>query len=135
MANRSILIVEDDARLQTVLARALERGGHSVRAAGTLAEARAALAAAAPEILLLDVDLPDGSGWELLEDSGPAAYGAVVVMSAGQPSRRRMQQVQPDCFLSKPFAIDTLLEVIDRAGAPEAAGPGDTDALAASRRL
>ena len=45
-----------------------------------------------------------------------------------------MEQLRPDCFLSKPFAIDTLLEVIDRAGAPAGAGPEDADALATTRR-
>jgi DNA-binding NtrC family response regulator len=134
MANRNIRIIEDDAHLRTILARALERGGHSVRLAGTLAEARSALAVAAPEVLLLDVDLPDGAGWELLDEPGPACDGAVVVMSAGQPSRRRMQQCQPTCFLGKPFAIETLLEIVDRAGATEEGEPGTADALAGAER-
>jgi two-component system nitrogen regulation response regulator GlnG len=134
MANRSILIVEDDAHLRTILARALERGGHSVRATGTLAQARAALAATTPEVLLLDIDLPDGAGWELLDDQAPPGAGAVVVMSAGQPSRRRMQQYQSACFLGKPFAIDTLLEVVERMGASEHEGLGAADALAGAER-
>jgi DNA-binding response OmpR family regulator len=131
MAYRSILIVEDDARLRSILARALERTGHSVQPVGTLAEARAALAAAAPDVLLLDIDLPDGSGWELLDD--PERGGsAVVVMSAGQPSRRRLEQWRPSCFLGKPFAIDTLLAVIDRAGAE--GEPGAADATTGASR-
>jgi DNA-binding NarL/FixJ family response regulator len=62
----SILLVEDDAptlwRLQDVLSKA----GHEVRAAGTLGEARAALAESAPKVLLTDLQLPDGHGVDLI---------------------------------------------------------------------
>ena len=50
-------------------------------------------------------------------------------MSAGQPSRRRMEQCRPACFLGKPFAIDTLLAIVDRVGAAEDGEPGAADAL------
>jgi DNA-binding NtrC family response regulator len=121
MAGRGILVVEDDRRLGTVLVRALERHGYAVRLAGSLAEARAALAVTTPDVILLDVDLPDGTGWELLDGTtGSDRASIVIVMSAGQPARRRLAQYQPYCFLSKPFAIDTLLELIEHADSIEA---------------
>jgi two-component system nitrogen regulation response regulator GlnG len=125
-----VLIVEDDRRLSEILARALERRGHPVRLAGSVAAARAALNQARPSVLLLDIDLPDGTGWELLrEGDAVSAPTRVIVMSAGQPARRRMEQFHPFCFLSKPFAIDTLLGLIEQAEVESATG---NDGLAAS---
>jgi DNA-binding response OmpR family regulator len=121
MGGRAILIVEDDARLGGILLRALERRGHTVRLVTSVADAQRALAAGRPDALLLDIDLPDGTGWELLD--GFAAAGSVIVMSAGQPARRRLDEFQPMCFLSKPFAIDTLLALVEGDDDVSGAGP------------
>jgi DNA-binding NtrC family response regulator len=126
----NVLIVEDDRRLGEILARALERRGHSVRLADSVAAARAALNQERPCVLLLDIDLPDATGWEVLRDGlAVSAPTRVIVMSAGQAARRRMEQFHPFCFLSKPFAIDTLLGLIEQA---EAEGASGSDTLAAS---
>jgi DNA-binding response OmpR family regulator len=120
MAGQRVLIVEDDSRLGEILSRALTRRGHAVRLVGLVAEGREAMGQWPPDVLLLDIDLPDGAGWELLRDSETATERAVVVvMSAGQPARRRIEQFRPFCVLTKPFAIDTLLGVIERAGEAE----------------
>lgn len=124
--DRTVLIVEDDLWLGGILVRSLERLGLRADLAATLAEARNALAGMTPDILLLDVDLPDGAGWELLRERQAPVAGAVIVMSAGQPARRRLAEFQPYCFLGKPFALDALLTIIDQAGA---AAPAPTAAL------
>jgi DNA-binding response OmpR family regulator len=116
MVTRTVLIVEDDDHLGSILLRSIGRLGHAVQLAPTLAEARRALAAMTPEVLLLDVDLPDGTGWELLREQ-PAAASAIIVMSAGQPARRRLAEFPAASFLNKPFAMDTLLDLIERGGA------------------
>src|SRR5947199_2257277 len=65
----TVVLVEDDAptlwRLQDVLTKA----GYQVRAAGTLAEARACLAQGAPRVLLTDLQLPDGHGVDLIRET------------------------------------------------------------------
>lgn len=65
----SILLVEDDAPTSWRLQDALTKAGYRVRAAGTLAEARAALAAEAPKVLLTDLQLPDGHGVDLIRET------------------------------------------------------------------
>jgi DNA-binding NarL/FixJ family response regulator len=65
----SILLVEDDAPTSWRLQDALGQSGYQVRAASTLAEARAALAEAAPTVLLTDLQLPDGHGVELIRET------------------------------------------------------------------
>ena len=65
----TILLVEDDAPTSRRLQDALGKAGHQVRAAGTLGEARAALAESAPKVLLTDLQLPDGHGVDLIRET------------------------------------------------------------------
>src|SRR5689334_14955343 len=65
----SVLLVEDDAPTSWRLQDALAKAGYRVKAAGTLAEARAALAEGAPKVLLTDLQLPDGHGVELIRET------------------------------------------------------------------
>ena len=64
----TILLVEDDAPTCWRLQDALAKAGYEVRSAGTLSEARQALAAGAPRVLLTDLRLPDGHGVELIRE-------------------------------------------------------------------
>src|SRR5262245_7966572 len=65
----NILLVEDDAPTSWRLKDALSKAGYQVRAAGTLAEARAALADNPPKVLLTDLQLPDGHGVNLIRET------------------------------------------------------------------
>lgn len=65
----TILLVEDDAPTCWRLQDALAKAGYEVRTAGTLGEARSALAAGAPRVLLTDLRLPDGHGVELIRET------------------------------------------------------------------
>ncbi len=63
---RRLLVVDDEPHIGLLLRPRLEAVGFDVTLARTLADARAALAAALPDALLLDLHLPDGSGVDLL---------------------------------------------------------------------
>lgn len=65
----TILLVEDDAPTCWRLQDALVKAGYEVRSAGTLGEARSALAGGAPRVLLTDLRLPDGHGIELIRET------------------------------------------------------------------
>jgi DNA-binding NarL/FixJ family response regulator len=65
----TVLLVEDDAPTSWRLQDALGQAGYQVRAAATLAEARAALADGAPRVLLTDLQLPDGHGVDLIRET------------------------------------------------------------------
>ena len=78
------LVVDDDQDIAAVLTELVEREGFAVTSAPTLARAREEIAATVPDIVLVDIHLPDGSGLELLDDQGPAA--AEVVLITGQAS-------------------------------------------------
>jgi PAS domain S-box-containing protein len=83
--NRPVLLhVENDADVREVVALAIADRGRILQA-GTLASARAALAACAPAAVILDLDLPDGSGLDLMPllTDGPGGAIPTVVYSAG----------------------------------------------------
>jgi DNA-binding NtrC family response regulator len=77
----SVLIVEDDVDFRASVAALVEREGFDVREAGTLAKARQALADEPPDVVLLDLALPDGDGLELLRDEKTADTCEFVVMT------------------------------------------------------
>ena len=65
----TVVLLEDDAPTLWRLQDALTKAGYQVRAAGTLAEARACLAQGAPKVLLTDLQLPDGHGVDLIRET------------------------------------------------------------------
>jgi DNA-binding NtrC family response regulator len=73
------LIVDDDPEILNVLRKLVEREGFTVACAPTLIEAREAIAAAMPDVLLVDISLPDGSGLELLDGLGAPAPNIVLM--------------------------------------------------------
>lgn len=79
------LIVEDDEDSGRMLATLVKREGHSAATAMTLGDARRYLAMQQPDLLLLDLHLPDGHGLDLFEDTGLLSDTEVVLMT-GQAS-------------------------------------------------
>jgi PAS domain S-box-containing protein len=78
-----ILHVDDDAELTAVVAAALEGFG-VVESAATLAQAHAAIRRRKPDLVILDIGLPDGSGLELLATLGPPGEAPPVIVYSGQ---------------------------------------------------
>lgn len=64
---QTILIVEDDWELNHGIAHKLQKEGYAASGVHSLAEAKARLSERAPSLLLLDVNLPDGEGFTLME--------------------------------------------------------------------
>ena len=115
-ASPGVLVVEDDEAVARVLGIMLQRDGHSVTLAGSLSEARKALADRRPSVILLDMKLPDGSGLELLDHLAATAgleQVPVVVLSGVEPTfdhRTRSDRVVE--WLIKPFAERELLRAL-----------------------
>jgi two-component system response regulator RegA len=83
LADRSLLVLDDDAALRTRLGRALEQRGFEVRLAGSVAEAIDAVRVAAPAYAVLDMRLDDGSGLRVVQAVRDARPDARVVMLTG----------------------------------------------------
>ena len=115
-----ILVVEDETMFARAVATCLQRAGHDVSLAGTLAEARKVLGAAAvpPDLVILDMRLPDGEGFDLLTGLGEAgeAMPTVIVVTAygdiGQ-AVKAMKLGAAD-YLKKPVDLDELFVTLDK---------------------
>ena len=113
-----ILLVDDDAAIRTVVAQALRRAGHQVRAVGSLAELDRELAVAVPDILLTDVVLPDGDGIDhatgLIRDRPEMP---VIVLSARNTltTAVRANEAGAYDYLPKPFDLETLTRTVAAA--------------------
>jgi DNA-binding response OmpR family regulator len=109
----TILIVEDDIALQDLLAALLEDERYRTLRAGTGAEALAQLAARRPDLVLLDLRLPDIDGYELCQRIR-ATHGAqlpILMLSANRDPRDVIEALHIGAtdYLRKPFETEELL--------------------------
>ncbi len=117
MAER-VLLVEDTPSLSMLYQRVLTRAGHGVVCAFSLAEARAECEEARPQLVLLDLQLPDGDGLELLETlRHEAPESRVIVITANGSINRAVQAMRAGAFdfLVKPFDEQRLLKAVQNA--------------------
>jgi DNA-binding NtrC family response regulator len=114
----SLLIVDDEESFRKLVGRELGRAGYTVETAGTLGEARDALARQTFHVVLLDLRLPDGNGLDLLSDikSSLPATQVIVLTAYGtvQEAIAAMKEGAHD-FLTKPCKLGELEAVIGKA--------------------
>jgi DNA-binding response OmpR family regulator len=118
--SRTVLVVEDDSSFGPLLRDVLEAAGHHVTLAPTSAEALAAIETSLPDVLCVDIDLPDGTGWALLDELERRAMepGTVIVATAGIGASKSRHR--PGTFLlPKPFPVDSLLRLVSGEELPE----------------
>jgi DNA-binding response OmpR family regulator len=80
-ASLRVLIVEDHVDTLSSLKLYLEQSGHEVQGVRTLAQAIAVLPSSGCDVLISDVALPDGSGWDLLRSASPSPSVYAIAMS------------------------------------------------------
>lgn len=114
----TVLLVDDDAHFRETLADAMSLKDVRVESAGSVADARRALAERLPSVILLDVQLPDLSGVALCRElkRDPRTKGVPVVLLSAkytEPADRAEGLLTgADAYLSKPINIDALQEEI-----------------------
>lgn len=117
MAGERILILEDDPLLGTVLAERFRHEGWDPVLCTRVAEARAALDAAEPDVVLSDLRLPDGNGVDFLRESAPRVGSAFVMMTAHAtvPSAVEALKLGAKDYLEKPFTLDRAVATVRQA--------------------
>ena len=116
---RTILVVEDEATFRQVVVRNLEARGHTVRVAETATEALRHLSDWTPDLMLLDINLPDRSGWDVLRELRERGVQVrSIIVSAVRVSPARLEEFRPMAYLPKPFPLDALLRLVDSAEEP-----------------
>jgi two-component system response regulator RegX3 len=132
MTQKKILLVEDEESIAEPLAAALRREGFDVVRAGTAAEGREALRARSPDLVLLDIMLPDGDGRDLLREIRTTSRVPVVMLTARGEEMDRVLGLElgADDYVTKPFSaaelVARLRAVLRRTAAPP---PGDKQVL------
>lgn len=116
LKGRQILLLEDEFLLRKTLCGYLEDQGAQVYPAETIAQARQLLLDTELDFALLDINLPDGNGLDLLQDPGIPATTRVVVMTADGGIRTAIEAMRRGAsdYLSKPFDPEELPMVFSR---------------------
>ena len=102
----SILVVDDDRALRTLVAAALRNDGHRVITAGDGAEALSALEATQVELIVADVVMPDVGGRELGHALWEQRRHIPILFMSAHPQQ---PELLPGAYLAKPFRYDELL--------------------------
>ena len=113
----SILLVDDNHDLLALVGDSLRTAGYTrIRTAATCAAARQLFAEAAPELMILDINLPDGDGFTLLRQLHAAADVPVLFLSARDADADRLLGLGlgADDYLTKPFLMQELLLRVQR---------------------
>jgi CheY-like chemotaxis protein len=123
-----ILVLDDEADIRTLLEILLTGWGHVVWSAGTGVEAIERAAAMRPDLVLLDIGLPDMDGYEVATrvraELGEAAPRIVAVTGYGQAEdRSRFERAAIDEYLLKPPTRDALQRVIEKVARSGARPP------------
>jgi two-component system, OmpR family, response regulator len=131
MSTVRIGLCEDDADLRSVLTRALTAEGFEVRATMTGHEAVEAFSRAAPDLLVLDIGLPDADGRDVCQALRVHGIAAPVIFLTARdaiPDRIAGFTAGGDDYLTKPFALAELIvrvrALLRRAGGPVLATDG-----------
>ncbi len=106
-----VLVVEDDREIRTLLQSALALEGFDVQTAVSLSEAQALLQHRPPELIVLDLGLPDGEGLQLVRLVRQQSSLPIVVISARHQEAQKIALLDAgaDDYLSKPFSVAELL--------------------------
>ena len=113
-----MLLVEDDPTVTAIVRTTLEQAGYDVREAGDGGSAQFQIATRFPDVLVVDLGLPDGNGLDLVKSLRTQAVGDlfIVVLSGFRQERNVLAAFEAgaDDFVTKPFSPRELVARIKR---------------------
>ena len=106
-----VLVVDDEAAILRFLKPALEANGYEMVSAGTVAEATKRIAVESPDIVLLDLGLPDGDGKEVIKRAREWSDVPIIILSARERETEKIESLDlgADDYINKPFNVGELL--------------------------
>jgi two-component system response regulator MprA len=127
MLQARVMVVEDDAALRSVLVRGLEEEGFSCRAVATGGAAVAAVDEETPDVLIVDIGLPDADGRDLCQALRARGVATPVLFLTARDAlvdRLAGFEAGGDDYLAKPFAFDELVARVRALARRGGAHPG-----------
>ena len=114
---KRVLVIDDDMPLRGMLAAALRQHGFQVLLAGDGAEGQRALNIHHPDVILLDLAMPNVNGWDFLQrlnETGHIGRVPIIVVSAHlRVDPQAVLQMGVSAILPKPFNLDDLMSLIE----------------------
>ena len=110
-AKTRVLVVDDEAAILRFLKPALEANDYEMTSAGTVAEAMKRIAADSPDIVLLDLGLPDGDGKDVIRRAREWSDVPIIVLSAREREAEKIEALDlgADDYVNKPFNVGELM--------------------------
>jgi CheY-like chemotaxis protein len=116
MATKRILVVEDDARVREPLCVFLRDAGYAVEGAPTARSALDAIAERPPDLVVLDIGLPDMDGWEVLrhvrEGDRTQTLPVLVLTGLGDEKAEAAKTLGADEFVAKPVSPPVIIGIV-----------------------
>lgn len=131
MTDARVLVVDDEPQIHRFLRPALEASGYAVVDAATAAEALRAIANSAPDIVLLDLGLPDMDGKEVISRTRSFSKVPIIVLSVRDREAEKIAALDlgADDYVEKPFEIGELMARLRAALRHKIADAGEVAAF------
>lgn len=117
VAKKRVLVIDDDLPLRGMLAAALRKHGFQVLLAGDGAEGQRAMTIHHPDVVLLDLAMPNVNGWDFLQrlrETGHLGQTPIIVVSAHlRVDPQAVLQMGVSAILPKPFNLPDLINLIE----------------------
>ena len=109
--NARVLVVDDEPAILRFLKPALEANDYEVTSAATLAEAMKRIAKEPPDVVILDLGLPDGDGKDVIRQVRQWSQVPIIVLSAREREAEKIEALDlgADDFVNKPFGVGELM--------------------------
>jgi two-component system, OmpR family, KDP operon response regulator KdpE len=106
-----VLVVEDDREIRALMQSSLSVEGFEVQTAVSINEASALLRHSPPDVVVLDLGLPDGDGVDLVKEVRQRQTLPIIVVSARHQEEQKIKLLDAgaDDYLTKPFSVEELL--------------------------
>ncbi|HKG00418.1 MAG TPA: response regulator [Xanthobacteraceae bacterium] len=126
-----VLVVDDEAAILRFLKSAIEANNYEMASAGTVAEATQRIAADPPDIVLLDLALPDGDGKDVIRRVREWSDVPIIVLSARDREVEKIEALDlgADDFVNKPFGVGELMARMRTALRHRMQGQAETPVL------
>ena len=113
-----VVVVDDERPILLTLGSLLERHGYEAQMTGTAAAGLAAIRKSAPDLVLLDLGLPDGDGLDVLREiRRELPQTQVIILTANDSLANAIESIKEGAFhfISKPYAPEELIALMGRA--------------------
>lgn len=117
MAQRTILICDDEPQLRELIASRLHGLGYAVVEASDGLECIRQMESARPDVILLDINMPKASGYDVLKNLKEKSWEVPVIILSGAngvSNDSHLQDIAQERIVKKPFAIRELINKVEK---------------------